>query len=73
MNHTDQQPIKRDAIQPEMVLVLAAKTEAERLRIAWGMWRSARKMIQRIVASENAGMTSEDQEKIVSSRISHGT
>ncbi|MFM8477037.1 MAG: hypothetical protein ACKOEO_14760 [Planctomycetaceae bacterium] len=41
-----------DVIQPEMARVLAANTEAERLQIAWGMWRSARKMIERIVAAE---------------------
>jgi hypothetical protein len=72
MNQSDQQDTKRDVMQPEMVFVLAAKTEAERLQIAWGMWRSARKMIQRIVASEHAGMPLEDQEKIVSTRMSHG-
>ncbi len=73
MNKSNQQDIKRDSMQPEMVLVLVAKTEAERLKIAWGMWRSARKMIQRIVASENAGMSSVEQDKIVATRMSHGT
>lgn len=60
-------------ITPEMVAVLAAKTEAERLKIAWGMWRSARRMIERIVAAENPGLSKEEQNRLVAQRMSHGT
>ncbi len=62
-----------DVIEPEMVRVLAAKTEAERLRIGWGMWRSARKMLVRIVSSESPELTPDELQKAVAKRMSHGT
>lgn len=62
-----------DIIQPEMVPVLAAKSEAERLRIGWGMWRSARNMLARIVAMEFPEMSAEEQRHLVARRMSHGT
>ena len=62
-----------DVIQPEMARVLAAKTEAERLRIGWGMWRSARRMLVRIVAAEDPELSPEDLQKTVARRMSHGT
>ena len=61
-----------DVIHPEMVRVLAAKSEAERLQIAWGMWRSAYRMVQRIVAMECPDLSAEEQMKIVARRMSHG-
>ena len=62
-----------DVIQPDMVLVLAAKTEAERLQIAWGMWRSAYRMVQRIVAMECPELSAGEQQQVVARRMSHGT
>ena len=62
-----------DVIQPEMVRVLAAKSEAERLQIAWGMWRSAFRMVQRIVAMELPDLSAEEQQQVVARRMSHGT
>ena len=64
---------KRDQIDDEMVALLAGKTEAERLAIAWGMWRAARRMIERIVAAEHPDLTPQEQEQIVANRMSHGT
>jgi len=62
-----------DVIQPEMVRVLAAKSEAERLKIAWGMWRSAYRMVQRIVAVELPDLSADEQQQVVARRMSHGT
>jgi hypothetical protein len=62
-----------DVIQPEMARVLAAKTESERLRIAWGMWRSARRMIERIVVAERPELSAVEVQTIVARRMSHGT
>ena len=62
-----------DVIQPDMVRVLAAKSEAERLRIAWGMWRSAYRMVQRIVAMELPDLSADEQQQVVARRMSHGT
>ena len=65
--------LNTDVIQPEMVRVLAAKSEAERLQIAWGMWRSAYRMVQRIVAMELPDLSVEEQQQVVARRMSHGT
>ncbi|MFN5538024.1 MAG: hypothetical protein ACK5EN_21335, partial [Planctomyces sp.] len=59
-----------DVIQPEMARVLAAKTESERLRIAWGMWRSARRMIERIVVAERPELSAVEVQTIVARRMS---
>jgi len=64
---------EHDRIDPEMVAVLVSKTEAERLRIAWGMWRSAKKMIERLVAAECGELSPEEQSRAVAKRMSHGT
>ncbi|MFM7924373.1 MAG: hypothetical protein ACKPJJ_29475, partial [Planctomycetaceae bacterium] len=60
-------------IQPELARVLAAKTEAERLQIAWGMWRSARRMIERVVAAKRPELSPVEVQTIVARRMSHGT
>ena len=62
-----------DVIEPEMARVLAKKTDAERLQIGWGMWRSARRMIERIVAAESPGLSPGEVQTIVARRLSHGT
>lgn len=69
----NQSESEQDRIDEEMVAVLAIKTEAERLQIAWGMWRSARKMVERMVAFENRDLPPDEQQRIVASRMSHGT
>ena len=62
-----------DVIQPEMVRVLAAKSEAERLQLAWGMWRSAYRMVQRIVAIEFPELSAGEQQQVVARRMTHET
>ena len=62
-----------DVIQPDMVRVLAAKSEAELLKIAWGMWRSAYRMVQRIVAMEFPNLSAYEQQQVVARRMSYGT
>jgi len=68
---------KQDQMDDAMVALLAGKTEAERLAIAWGMWRAARRMIERmierIVAAEHPDLAPQEQEQIVANRMSHGT
>jgi hypothetical protein len=64
---------EQDRIDPKMVAVLASKTEAERLRIAWGMWRSAETMIQRLVAAEQGNLSPQEQSQVVAKRMSRGT
>jgi lauroyl/myristoyl acyltransferase len=43
----------------DMAKVLAAKTERERLQIAWGMWRSVRRMLTRLITAENPDWSEE--------------
>lgn len=61
-----------DAIAPEMARVLAAKSETDRLRIGWGMWRAARRMLERLLAAEYPQLTSEERRRLVARRLSHG-
>ncbi|MEM7314026.1 MAG: hypothetical protein AAF497_12835 [Planctomycetota bacterium] len=60
------------SLDPEMIAVLAKKTPAERSRTAWAMWRSARKMITRILQAENPTWTQEQIQAEVNRRMSHG-
>ncbi len=66
-------PFPMEIIDREMARVLAMKTEAERLQIAWGMWRSARRMITRIVSAEFPDWSEREVEREVAKRLSHGT
>ena len=52
--------------------VLSQKTEAERLRIAWGMWRSARRMLTNMLRAENGSWTDKQVETEVNRRMSRG-
>ena len=61
-----------EVVDWEMARVLAAKTEAERLQIAWGMSRSARRMITRIVAAESPNLSKQEIEREVARRFSRG-
>jgi hypothetical protein len=60
-------------LEPELIALLAEKTPAERLSTAWGMWRSARKMMTRILQAENPTWTKKQVQAEVSRRMSHGT
>lgn len=42
-----------DAVDDTMAMILRSKTPAERLEIAFGMWRYARDTILRIVQAEH--------------------
>lgn len=59
-------------MDPDMVKVLAAKTEAERLKIAWGMWRSVRRMLTRLIAAENPSWSEQKVQAEVSRRMASG-
>lgn len=72
---TDAKPPARfmEVVDRDMARVLAQKTEAERLRIAWDMWRSARRMIARMVAHESPELSPAEVEREVARRMSHGS
>ena len=64
--------LPKEIIDREMARVLATKTEAERLQIAWGMWRSARRMIIRVVSAERPELSEQEVERETARRMSHG-
>jgi len=61
-----------EIVDREMARVLAEKTEAERLQIGWGMQRSARRMMARIIRAEHPDWTEEQVSREVARRFSHG-
>ncbi len=61
-----------EIVDRDMARVLAEKTEAERLQIGWGMQRSARRMMTRIIRAENPDWTDEQVGREVARRFSHG-
>ncbi len=61
-----------ELVDREMAAILAGKSEAERLRIAWGMWRSARKMLTCLVLAEHEDWSDVRIEGEVSRRMASG-
>ncbi len=62
-----------EIVDREMATILAQKSEAERLQIAWGMWRSARNMLTRLVQAENNELSADEVQAEVSRRLASGT
>lgn len=62
-----------EAVDPEMVAILRAKTEAERLAIAWGMWRSARSMLANHLRSDHPDWTEKQINREIARRFAHGS
>jgi hypothetical protein len=63
---------KPEVMDDEMVRVLRGMTGAERLKIADGMFSSARRMIASHLAAEHPDWDQERIERETSRRISHG-
>ena len=61
-----------NCMSAEMVAVYQEKTPAERLQIAFGMWRSAKKIIAAAVRQQHSDWTEEQQRAEVAKRMSHG-
>lgn len=61
-----------ERIDAEMARVLAEKSEADRLRIAFRMWVAARKIVQASVTAEHSAWSSEQIDREVAVRMSHG-
>ena len=71
-NNRRKVPKKFEMIEPEMVPILQAKTESERLAISWGMWRSARSMLFNILRSEHPEWTEIDVKHEIARRMGYG-
>jgi hypothetical protein len=61
-----------EIIDPASAAVLRQKTAAERLQIAWGMWRSARSMLVNLLKSEHPEWSDHAVNREVARRLSHG-
>ena len=61
-----------EVVDDDMARVLQAKTGAERLRIASGMYSSARRMLLSHLRSENADWDTARIEQEAARRLSHG-
>ena len=61
-----------EILDEEMARVLRAKTSAERLAIANGMWSSARRMIAAILQDEHPDWHAEQVDRETARRLSHG-
>ena len=64
-------PDKIEVMSDEMAQVLRTKTGAERLKIADGMFETARKLIQARVRSQHPDWTPEQVNAEVARRLSH--
>jgi hypothetical protein len=62
-----------DAVDDTMAMILRSKTPAERLEIAFGMWRYARNTILRIVQAEHPEWDPVEVQRETARRLLHGT
>jgi len=65
-------PLNVELMDDAMADVLRAKSPAERLAIANGMWRSARRMIEAILRAEQPDWSADQIRREVARRMSHG-
>ena len=61
-----------EVVDHAMAAVLRQKTEAERLQIAWGLWRSARSMLINLMQAEHPDWSEAAVNREVARRMSHG-
>lgn len=62
-----------EIVERDMAAVLRTKTEAQRLRIAWDMWRSAQSMLDNLLRAEHRDWDDARRKKEIARRLSHGT
>jgi hypothetical protein len=65
-------PPRIELLDPELVVILASKTGPERLAMAAGMFRSARRMIEAHLRSQNPDWDAEILEREVARRLRNG-
>jgi hypothetical protein len=65
-------PLNIEMMDDAMAEVLRAKSPAERLAIADGMWRSAVRMIEAILRAERPDWTDDEIRREIARRMSHG-
>jgi hypothetical protein len=66
------EPLHIEVIDDQMAEILRAKSPAERLAIAHGMWLHAAQLIRRIVRVEHPEWSEAQISEQVAKRLSHG-
>ncbi len=61
-----------EVMDDDMAEILREKTPAQRLEIAFAMWRSTRGMLVNLLASRHPEWSPEEVETEASRRLSHG-
>jgi hypothetical protein len=61
-----------EVVDEEMAKVLRAKTGAERLSVAWGMYSGARRMLLSHLRFEHPDWSEQEVKSEASRRLSHG-
>lgn len=61
-----------EVMDDAMADILRAKTEVERLEIAFRMWESARVILRAAIRTEHAGWSEDQVNREIARRISHG-
>ena len=65
-------PDNIEVVDDQMAEIYRSKSPMERLAIAHGMWRSARRMIDNVVRDQHPDWTDDQIQRDVARRISHG-
>ncbi len=73
INQSETTNAEENCISPAMVEVYRQKTPAQRLEIAFGMWRSARKIIVAAVRNQHPDWSEQQIQTEVAKRMSDGT
>lgn len=69
---SSKQAFTDDVLDERMVAILRGKTPAERLEMAFALWRFARDLIRRTAAREHPEWTEAELDRHVAQRMSHG-
>jgi Rv0078B-related antitoxin len=65
-------PFFMEVMDDDMAEVLRQKTEVERLRIAFRMWKSARVILRGAIRTEHPEWNIDQVNREIAKRISHG-
>jgi len=70
-DHNDPDPRRIEVMDDQMAEILRAKSGAERLRIAFGMWESTRRMLTSMLTADHSDWSQERIRSEVSRRLAH--
>jgi len=62
-----------EIVDPQMAQVIASQSPAERLQTAWGMWRSAQRMLTRLIRADNQDWSQAQIKREVARRLASGS